>query len=73
MLEEDNRYLVKIGDRVRQLRLAAGISQEELALRAEIGFKQVGRIERGEVNATLLTIRSLAVGLGVDEAALFEK
>ena len=40
--------LVALGEAIRRVRLAAGMSQEELALRAEIDRGYMGGIERGE-------------------------
>lgn len=51
------------GARVRELRLAAGLSQEELAHRAEIDRSYVGQVERGERNISLDNIHRLAESL----------
>ncbi len=60
----DNYYP---GERsIRALRLQKGLSQEDLALR--IGSKQsyVSRIENGEVDLQLSTVRKLAAALETD-------
>jgi len=41
------------------------MSQEELANEADIPISQIGRIERGEINATLSTLNALADALKV--------
>jgi len=43
----------KFGSNVRKIRTEKGISQDKLALLADIDRSYVGRIERGEVNITL--------------------
>lgn len=43
----------KFGHNVRSMRKDKGISQDKLALSADIDRSYVGRIERGEVNITL--------------------
>ncbi len=43
----------KFGINVRNMRKDKGISQDKLALSADIDRSYVGRIERGEVNITL--------------------
>ena len=58
------------GARVRTLRLAHGWSQEQLAHGAERHFTYVSSIERGERNATLLTVLRLADALAVHPAVL---
>ncbi|MEF1303553.1 helix-turn-helix transcriptional regulator, partial [Vibrio owensii] len=43
-----------------------GISQDKLALTADIDRSYVGRIERGEVNITLEKVYQIATVLGCD-------
>jgi transcriptional regulator with XRE-family HTH domain len=57
----DVRQLV--GWNLRRLRVMRGISQDELALRAEVERAYVGHLERGTKNATLLTVEKLAAAL----------
>jgi transcriptional regulator with XRE-family HTH domain len=57
----DVRQLV--GWNLRRLRVMRGISQDELALQADVERAYVGHLERGTKNATLLTIEKLAVEL----------
>ena len=47
------------------------MSQEELANTAEIPISQVGRIERGEINTTLVTVKALSDALEIDLTTLF--
>ncbi|RUW89167.1 helix-turn-helix transcriptional regulator [Mesorhizobium sp. M7A.F.Ca.US.010.02.1.1] len=59
-----------IGWNLRKLRAEQGLSQERLALAAEIDRSYVGRIERGSENVTIDTLDALAIVLGVPAAAL---
>ncbi|MBZ9998551.1 MULTISPECIES: helix-turn-helix domain-containing protein [unclassified Mesorhizobium] len=59
-----------IGWNLRKLRAEQGLSQERLALAAEIDRSYVGRIERGSENVTIDTLDALASVLGVPAAAL---
>jgi transcriptional regulator with XRE-family HTH domain len=61
----------RFGERVRELRLAKGLSQEELAFRARVHRTYLGGIERGERNPALKNIAAIAGALGVSLAALF--
>lgn len=61
----------RFGDKVRELRLAKGLSQEELGFRANIHRNYVGGIERGERNPCLNNIVSIADALGVSPAEFF--
>jgi transcriptional regulator with XRE-family HTH domain len=63
--------LISFGLSVKRLRLAAQLSQEELAERAGLHRNYIGGIERGERNAGLKAIFALARGLQRDPAELF--
>lgn len=57
--------LVALGDAIRRIRLEKGISQEKLALLAEVDRSYVGRVERGDNNVAVLTLARLAKALEV--------
>jgi predicted ATPase/transcriptional regulator with XRE-family HTH domain len=58
------------GAMLRRRRLAAGLSQEELAERAGLSVRGVGNLEQGRRHAPrLATVRLLADALGLDGAA----
>ncbi len=61
----------QFGDRVRQLRLARGLSQEVLAFKSGLHRTYVGGIERGERNLSLRNIVALAKALDVTCSELF--
>jgi transcriptional regulator with XRE-family HTH domain len=71
MDKEHHAALVKFGRIVRQYRLAAGLSQEGLAERANLHRTYVGMIERGEKNLTITNILKLGEALGVSVSQLF--
>jgi len=58
---------------VRQLRLAAGLSQIALAEKADLNFNYVGNIERGEKLASIETVVRLARGLGLSGGELLRR
>ncbi|HXG90330.1 MAG TPA: helix-turn-helix transcriptional regulator [Vicinamibacterales bacterium] len=60
-----------IGRRVRELRHQIGISQEELAARAELHRNYVGSVERGERDLGVTATWQLAKALGVSLAEFF--
>ncbi len=51
--------------RLRRAREAAGLSRYKLAKRAKLSLIHVSRMERGEVQPRLDTLRKLAAGLGI--------
>lgn len=59
------------GDRIRELRLAAGMTQEDLADRCGLFRTYMSRIETGKANPTLTMICALATSLGVNVPSLF--
>jgi transcriptional regulator with XRE-family HTH domain len=61
----------QFGERIRGLRLAKGLSQEELAFRAGVHRTYLGGIERGERNPSLKNIAAIARALDVDLPELF--
>jgi transcriptional regulator with XRE-family HTH domain len=64
---------LRIGQRVRAARLEAGLTQEDLAVRAGVRLAVVGRLERGVVNDPhASTLTAIASALGVPVADLLE-
>ncbi len=70
MIKEDVKR--QFGESVRELRKAAGLSQEELADLAELDRSYVGCIERGERNLSIENVCRLARAIGVSPAKFFE-
>jgi transcriptional regulator with XRE-family HTH domain len=68
--------LMPIKDRVRQLRKAAGLTQQTLAVKAGLSMSAVVQIESGRIpDPRVSTLKALAVALGVslDELAFDER
>jgi len=59
------------GKRVRDLRRAAGFSQESFAAHVELDRSYMGGVERGARNVSLLNIQKIADGLGIPIGDLF--
>ena len=57
--------LVRFGQRLRQLRLAAGLSQEELADLSGLHRTYISSVELGKRNVSLRNIDALATALEV--------
>jgi transcriptional regulator with XRE-family HTH domain len=53
--------------------VAKGLSQERLALEAEIDRSYVGRVERGTENVTVGALEAFSGILEIDVSAFFEK
>lgn len=65
--------LVKVGQRIRELREEQGYSQEAFAAEAEIDRSYMGSIERGERNIATLNLIRIARTLNVEVGDLFPK
>jgi transcriptional regulator with XRE-family HTH domain len=64
--------VLRIGDKVREIRKRNFLTQEELADKAEVGVNTIIRIERNQVEPHGRTIRKLAAALDVQPAELLE-
>jgi transcriptional regulator with XRE-family HTH domain len=62
---------LSFGHRVRDLRQARGLSQEELAESAGVHRTYVSSLERGQRNVGLDNILAIAAALGVPASDLF--
>jgi transcriptional regulator with XRE-family HTH domain len=56
----------QVGRRVRELRHARDLTQEQLGERAGLSYKFIGEVERGIGNPTLDTLASVAAALDVE-------
>lgn len=61
----------KIGDRIRFLRNAQKLSQEEIALRADIGRSFMTHIESGKRNISIETLEKVLSALEISFAEFF--
>lgn len=60
---EATRLALDVGDKVRDARESAGLSQRELAARMGTSQAAVARLEAGGVGATLTTLQRMAAAL----------
>ncbi len=61
---------VKVGQRIAEARRRATITAKVLAECADLDLTHVQRVERGEMNPTLMTLSQIAIALEVDLAQL---
>lgn len=67
-----NEMCVQLGKRLTALRKCMGISQEELAFRAEVDRTYISQMERGVCNPSLLVLFKVATVLEVDCVRLLD-
>jgi transcriptional regulator with XRE-family HTH domain len=68
----ENKILLKFGARLKKLRQERGLSQRELSQNCAIDHSKIGKMERGLINPTLVTIVELAKGLNVHPSELLQ-
>ena len=54
-----------VGQKVREHRKQAGLSQEKLAEKASLSYKYLGEVERGYVNVSLDSLMRIAKALKI--------
>ena len=59
------RLALEFGEKVRDAREAAGLSQRDLAMRMSTSQAAVARLEAGGVGSTLTTLQKVADALGM--------
>lgn len=62
-----------LGAAIRELRAEIQVSQEALALRADLDRAYMGTVERGEANVALENLVRIAAALGVPTSALLAR
>lgn len=68
--ERESQQRRAFGSRVREIRIAQGLSLETLAHTAELDRSYMGGVERGERNVSLDNIYRIARALGVEATEL---
>lgn len=67
-----NKLSKALGEKIRAERIKAGLTQEQLAEKANLARNYIGNIERAEYNVTVETLAQIAIALGVHIRDLVE-
>ena len=67
---QELHYRNRLGERIRKFRSKRGWSQEEFADICQINRSYMGRIERGELNLTLESLKKIGKGLDITVSEL---
>jgi transcriptional regulator with XRE-family HTH domain len=62
----------KLGERIRELRLKTGLSQEKFALKIGMDRTYYSSVESGKRNVSIINIEKIANGLGITISELFK-
>lgn len=66
------RWEDRVGENIRRLRRAKGLSQEALAHESGMAMRYLAGIERGEENPSLAFLVRISTALGVTPGDLFD-
>lgn len=69
---ELNDQLIKLGLRVRELRLSKSLSQTDLAFKIGKDQPSINRLEKGKINPSILYLLEIANGLEIPVSKLLE-
>lgn len=69
--EGDAEVIRAVGARVRKLREAAGLTQEELGARSKLTPKFISKVENGHANPSIGVVARLCVGLHLPLSIFF--
>jgi DNA-binding XRE family transcriptional regulator len=73
MQHDFNALCLELGKRLMTFRKRLGISQEELAFRAEVDRTYISQIERGVCNPSLFVLHKISIILNVTIEVLFSE
>jgi transcriptional regulator with XRE-family HTH domain len=74
MMPDPKKLLAsKIGIKIRNIRVTKGLSMSELANEAEIEYKQLSRIELGEINTSVYQLYKISKALQEPLNAIFNE
>lgn len=63
--KKENDFLISLGKRLEIMRKEKGFTQGQLAEGINTKHSQIGRIERGESNSTIIVLQRIAKALDV--------
>ncbi|WP_071886499.1 helix-turn-helix domain-containing protein [Leclercia adecarboxylata] len=67
----NNRIKYCVGNRIKELRLSYGLTQEQLAEKSDLHRTYIGSCERGERNITIQNIYKICTALGIELKCFF--
>lgn len=70
-INKHDLYLKAFGNNLRRIRKEQHLTMESMAFLSEIEYRQIGRIERGEINTTIISVLRIAEVLHIEIYLLF--
>ncbi len=69
---KDKAFLKLLGHRIKQLRTNKGLTQLDLGVLMDNYAEQVGRIERGQLNVSICTLKKISEALDISISVLLD-
>lgn len=70
--KDEQTYLIKVGNRIRELRTEIGLSQEKLSFACNLDRTYVGSVERGERNVSIINLNKIAIALKTEPSEILK-
>lgn len=70
--QEEIAFKKRLGEKIREHREEAGLSQFKLALSAHISRTQISRLENGEINTSIITLLRIAKAFNLDKEQIMD-
>ena len=67
----NEKFLLRFGKNLKRVRKSKGMTQEDLAHKADLTLSQIARIETGRLNTSISTVMVLMKALDTDANELF--
>jgi transcriptional regulator with XRE-family HTH domain len=71
LFHNDKKFLIAFGEHLKKIRLEKNYSQEKLSFESGLETRQLGRIERGEINTGIYSAAIIAKAMDIDLTQLF--
>lgn len=68
--EQGREILIQFGNHLRKLRISKNLSYRQMSQKCNVDSANIKKIEKGMINATILTIHELANGLELEPEEL---
>jgi transcriptional regulator with XRE-family HTH domain len=68
----DTKFLTTLGARIKELRVARDMTQNDLATHCDFEKASMSRIEAGKTNITILTLHKISRALDIDITEFFK-
>ena len=70
-VHSDSEFLRELGDRVKSIRIRKGMTHLDIAVLSKVNRTHLYKIENGELNCRVITLKKIADSLEVEMNKLF--